>query len=158
MSDAHREYCRRQHRIIAHHLAIQAWLRGLDCIVLVREDLEQLFDLHRFKSARVGWLQEDMRPWFPHQEAYYRSGADSSIHSLFLSRVPVDDFLPSGTMTTEKRIAGMAPNSPKTARFSEDGKEHKAPSDADIVAHLALLAAGLEPPRRLGRTKRKRIS
>src|ERR1035437_2673112 len=35
----HREYCRRDHRIIGQYLAEQAWLRRLDCIVLVREEI-----------------------------------------------------------------------------------------------------------------------
>ena len=147
MSDPHREYCRRQHRIIAHHLALQAWLRGLDCIVLVRRDLEHLFGLQQFKSTRVEWIREDMLPWFPHQEMHVRSGTEGSIHSIYLSRVPIADFLPRGTMPTDKRIAGMAPNSPKTARFSKVGKENEVPSEAEIIASLALLAAGVEPPR-----------
>ena len=33
-NDPHRYACQRQHRIVAHYLAVQAWLRKLDCIVL----------------------------------------------------------------------------------------------------------------------------
>ncbi len=39
-------------------------MRGLDCIVLVRGDLEAFLGLKRFKSTRVKWLKEDLKPWF----------------------------------------------------------------------------------------------
>ena len=72
MTDPHREFCRNQHRIIGHYLAVQAWLRGLDCIVLVRGDLQTFLALERFKGTRVDWLQEDLlvlldRPQYIHQ-------------------------------------------------------------------------------------------
>lgn len=69
MSDAHRECCKRQHRILGNYLAVQAWVRGLDCVVLTRQDLETFLDLKRFKWSRLYWLQKDLRPWFPYQGA-----------------------------------------------------------------------------------------
>ena len=74
---------------------------GLECIVLQRRDLEHFLALERFKSTRVQWLREDLRPWFPHQEAHHKSGAPSSIHSLYLSRVPMTLHLPRGSMTID---------------------------------------------------------
>src|SRR6266446_9281834 len=108
MSDPHREFCRRQHRIIGHYLAVEAWRRGLDCIVLVRDDLEAFLGLERFKSKRNRWIMEDLKPWFRYQQPYYLTKVQNSIHSLFLSRVPIMKHLPSGPMTTEARIAGLA--------------------------------------------------
>lgn len=144
--DPHRESCRRQHRVLGHFLAIQAWLRGLDCIVLVRKDLEVFLGLKRFKSTRVSWLCKDLEPWFAHQECYFRSGAESSLLALFLSRVPIDAHLPSGTMTTEERIEDMAADAPKTARLTSDDDDLKPPSEKDIVRYLAILDSGLDEP------------
>jgi hypothetical protein len=146
MNDPHREDCRRQHRVIGHYLAVQAWSRRLECIVVVRKDLEVLLGLERFRSARVNWLKEDLEPWFPFQEAYYRTGAPSSIHSLFLSRAPIKEYLSHNSMTTEQRIDRMLPGAPKTARLSksEDGKG--VPSQTEIVSYLSVLAAGLQIP------------
>src|SRR5262245_31440895 len=138
----HRQSCARTHYILGHYLAVQAWVRGLDCIVLTRADLEFFLGLQRFKSARVRWLQEDLKHWFPHQEAYYRSGAESSIHSLFLSRVPLDEFLPKGTMTTDDRIAGMPSKAPKTADFFDRRWVRGRPSTADMISQLSLLSSG----------------
>ncbi len=154
MAGAHREYYQRQHRIVSHFLAIQAWQRGLECIVLIREDLEHLFNCLRFEQTRINWLLEDVTPWFPHPDLRYVSGV---VSALFLSRVPIAAFIPNGGMTTEEQIASMALNcdAPKTKRFSDDGQERKAPSDAAIIAHLVLLAAGLELPRRIGKGRIK---
>jgi hypothetical protein len=66
MEEPHRESCRRQHRILGHYLAVQAWIKGLDCGVLLRKDLEKFLDLERFKKTRIEWLCEDLMPWFKH--------------------------------------------------------------------------------------------
>ncbi len=127
-TDPHREFCRRQHRVIGHFLALQAWTRGVDCIVLQREHLESFLGLERFKRARQEWLMEDLRPWFPHQQKIRRFGTKSSLASLFLSRVSLDEHFPRGPpMTTAQRIA----------KFHE----------ATMVSQLALLASGLATPR-----------
>jgi hypothetical protein len=143
-NQAYREACRRQHRVIANYLAVEAWRRGLDCIALDRGDLEKLLGLTRFKSVRVGWMQKDFAAWFPHQKPYYRASAKSSIGSLFLSRVPIEEHLPEGTMTFEERIARMGADAPPTAAFTEGRR--KAPDEATIVSRLAVLAAGLDVP------------
>jgi len=148
MHDPYREACRKEHRLIGHYLAVQAWIRGLDCIVLERHDLQALFELERFKSSRVTWLMEDLKPWFPEQEAYYRSGSECSIGSLFLSRVPIEPFLSSETMTTEARIKGMPPNSPKTERFTSSMAKKDVPTKEKILSFLAFLDAGLIDPGR----------
>jgi hypothetical protein len=154
MTDPHREFCRNQHRIIGHYLAVQAWVRGLDCIVLVRDDLESFLALKRFKSARVRWLKEDLKPWFPHQTAYYKTNAPSSIHSLFLSRVPIKKHLPRGSMTTEERIRGMAKDGPRTERFTTRYDGSQVPSRRKMISKLSVFAAGLDAPSR-HRTKSK---
>ena len=89
---------------------------------------------------------EDLRPWFPHQEDYYRTGAQSSIHSLFLSRVPIGEFLPVGSMTTEQRIERMSEGAPKTALFLDHRWLKERPSEAEMVSQLMLLASGVATP------------
>lgn len=141
----YRDACRRQHRVIGNYLAVEAWSRGLDCIVLDRADLEKLLGLRRFKSTRVAWMQEDLAPWFPHQQPYYRGRALSSIASLFLSRVPIERHLPAGAMTDDNRIARMGASAPRTAKFSQGRR--RIPDEAAIVSRLAVLAAGLDVPK-----------
>jgi hypothetical protein len=144
MNEPHRNSCRRHHRVIGQFLAVQAWHRGLDCIVLQRTDLEQFLGLKRFKSERVKWLKADLKPWFKYQEAYYRTNVPSSIHSLFLARVPIASHLPRGSMTTVERIGGMDSDAPRTELFSKSSR--KVPPEEDIVSYLAKLTAGLITP------------
>jgi hypothetical protein len=155
-SDPHRESCRRQHRVIGNYLAMEAWLSGVDCIVLERSDLERFLQLERFKSTRVKWLLEDLRPWFSYQEPYYRTSSPSSIHSLYLSRVPITAHLPKGPMTTALRINRMGEDAPKTMLFSKV-PSRKLHDEKKIVAQLAQLASGLvAPPRRARRSRRSK--
>jgi hypothetical protein len=95
--------------VIGHFLALQAWTCGVDCIVLEREHLESFLGLERFKRARQEWLMEDLRPWFPHQEKIRRSGTQSSLASLFLSRVSLTEHFSRGLMGTAQRIAKLKP-------------------------------------------------
>lgn len=150
----HRDSCKRLHRIVANYLAVQAWTGQLDCLVLDRQDLEHFLQLERFKSSRVEWLQEDMRPWFPHQAAFYRSGSPSSIHSLFLSRVPIEEHLSSETMTTPERIALMAHDAPPTALYSS--WRPKRPTEEEMIAELTFFSNGLRVPLRVSAKKPKK--
>lgn len=144
--DPHRESTKRQHRVLGHYLAIQAWVRGLDCIVLTRLDLEAFLGLERFKSVRVSWLCEDLKPWFPYQKPYYKSSSLSSIHSLFLGRLDMKSHLPVGSMTTDERIIRIPATSPRTQKFIVEGTSWKPPLEQDMVAQLAVISAGLAVP------------
>lgn len=155
--DPHRESCRRQHRVIGQYLAIQAWLRNIDCMVLTRVDLEAFLGLRRFKLQRLRWFQQDIEPWFPHPELLQMRGT-RSIGSLYLSRVPIWEHLPDGVMTDAERIDRMLPNSPRAQLFSISDDHSGAPSQEQIASQLALLSAGLVDPHQQRRKKRKRAA
>ena len=153
--DFHRESCRRQHRVIGQYLAMQAWKRGLDCIVLERDNLEFFLGLEQFKSTRLRWLREDLKPWFPHQVAHYNTIAASLIGALYLSRVPIERHLPSGSMTVDERLKKMAPGTPKTQLFlKQTNIRWRPPTEKDMVSQLAVITAGLAIPQEFP-TKRK---
>jgi hypothetical protein len=141
----YRNSCKRQHRIIGHYLALQAWLRGLDCIVLSRHDLEFFLGLRRFKSIRVIWLQGDLQPWFQNQVPYYSSKAPSSISCLFLSRVIIEPHLPKGRMTTSQRLSAMKPGSPRADLFL-DSPNAILPTEAQMISQLAMFSSGVAVP------------
>jgi len=152
MAYPHRKHCRREHRVLAQFLAIEAWVRGIDCIVLERAELERYLGLERFKSERVRWLQEDVKPWFPFQALHIASTSPSSLYDLFLSRVPIAQHLPNGTMSTTERVAQIPRSAPLTQVFS---KNSRLPSEEEIVAYLAKLGAGLIVPKRRKRARRQ---
>lgn len=142
----HRLASRRQHRVLGHFLAIQAWLRGVDCLVLEREDLEAFLDLRRFKKERVRWVQEDLRPWFPYQYQIEQGNSGFSLHSLFLSRVPIESWIADGVLTTEQRLAAFPKRAPKAERFSAGSGGSRLVNESDVVRYLALLDSGLVDP------------
>lgn len=142
----HRAACQRQHRVLGHYLAVQAWLRGLDCIAVERQDLEAYLGLKRFKSERIKWLLEDLKPWFPHNSAFYQSNAESSLHSLFLARVKIGPWLTTLTMTTAQRISKIPSDAPKTALLFTPGASKMRVQESDVVRFLAILDSGLSAP------------
>ena len=166
-----REGARRQHRTAALFAVIQCWLRNLDGLALSRRHLERLLGLERFKGTRVDWLLEDLKDFFPHQQIYWITGKQKSLGSLILSRLDMAGHLPTGSMTTEERIAGIGADGPKIAMFKmwpqpEEKKVLKAfeaaiPFFADaanyderlLSAYLALLAQGQISPKSLPELK-----
>jgi len=112
-----REGARRKHRGLSLFAVIQCWIRQTDGVAFARKDLERLLGLVRFKSTRVRWLELDLKELFPHLETYWRVGKTRSLHSVFVSRVPLKPYLPKGEMTTQQRITGIRPKGPRILPF-----------------------------------------
>lgn len=142
------EYYRRQHRIVGYYLALQAWLRNLDCIVLNRSDLQTFLNITNTGEDRIKQFTADNKPWFKFHKAYYRRGSKTYIRSLFLSRVDISPYLPSGLMGVEQRIAKTvtAGGAIRIEQFSKSDGLHKVPPEKDMVSDLALFATGLKTP------------
>ena len=144
--DAHREACRRQHRIIGHFLATEAWLKGLDCVAIQRQVLKQLLGIERFKSERITWLKTDLEPWFPYQQRmWFHSGR--TLGTIYLSRADLD-CLPLGIMSDEARIARIPSFGPR-AKLLYASDRARIPSAEVIAKKLALYGAGLLQPKTL---------
>jgi hypothetical protein len=74
---------------------------------------------------RVELVQTDLKPWFPFQKAYYRTGDPSSIQSLYLSCVSIENILFGDLMETEDRILQIKDDRVKIGVYSKyfDGIE-----------------------------------
>ena len=140
MELTHEEVCRRQHRIVAHYLAITAWVNHADCVVLGRETLERLFGLKRFKAPRQTQLVEDAKPWFRYSLPLMNG---SSIRTLALSRVSIIEHVPDVTLWPRDLTQILNDNGVKTSLISAKGRTEK-----EIISHLSLLNAGLVDPRK----------
>ncbi len=112
-----REGARRQHRAISLFTAIQCWLKQIDGVALQRHHLERLLGLERFKKTRIKWLQEDLKELFPYQEIRWTAGKTNHFSSLFISRLPLNPYLPKGRMSTKERIEGITKVGPKIEMF-----------------------------------------
>lgn len=162
-----REGARRQHRAVSLFAVVQCWVNGLDGVAFERRSLERLLGLARFKRTRVEWLQEDLKEFFPYQSTYWLSSNSNSFSSLFVARVPLEGYLPVGSMTSGERIKRIKSGGPKMALFKmwampsqkhlQNQFEGIVPFFADaanfderfLSSYLALLAQGQISPQNL---------
>jgi hypothetical protein len=144
MSDdsLHRELCRRQHRILGLELLLQAWVNQIDSLIMDREQLSNFLGIARFKSSRLTWLEEDLYPYFRHQSIFYKSSSPDSLHSIVLSRIPLDD-MPDTTMTSEKRAAAARAVGIRMELVTDLETFDANQTEADMYSFVSLLAAGL---------------
>lgn len=129
-----RELCRRQNLVLGRFLAIQAWVRGLNCIVLTSEDLRAFYQVERIRDARVAWIREDLIDWFPHLRFVYES--EYCVSSAWFSRVAV----PPGPEQL-KAVSGA---------YLLDGREAHSRQrlrERDAIAYLAQVDCGLAKPK-----------
>jgi hypothetical protein len=142
------ELYRRQHRIVGHYLALQAWLRGVDCVVLDRHDLQALFHITNTGEDRIKQFKADTKPWFRIFKPFYPKTSRTFIRTLFLSRVDLNPDVIKGLMTTDQRITKMktADGNLKIERFSSWYTSSSIPKEADMVSDLVAYATGLKHP------------
>jgi hypothetical protein len=134
------EHYRRRHRIVGHYLGITAWIRGLDCVVLDRSDVQTSLKTSDVRKDRVNQFVADIEAWFKFHNEYYKPNS-RTLKSLFLSRVNLDS-LPKGLMGVDQRIATAitANGALKIERFSSIRGSNPAPSETEMVSSLALMA------------------
>lgn len=170
-----REGACRQHRAVSLFAVIQCWIRELDGLAFSRTHLQRLLGLKRFKRTRVDWLQEDLREFFPYQSVYWQSDQPNSFSSLFISRIPIEDSLPKGSMTTHQRLEGIRDGGPRLDFFkiwtspslkAKDDFEGFIPFFADsanyderfLSSYLSLLCQGQISPHSLPPLEEERES
>ena len=135
----------RQHRIVANYLALQAWLRDLDCIVLKRSDLKSFFGMESTTKKHIKRFTSDIKAWFRYSQPYYREDSDTYIRFLFLSRVEFTLPARYGSMNLHQLIEAIKEKLPRVAQFS--GPDfHNLLSQDEIISDSALLTAGLKEP------------
>jgi hypothetical protein len=143
--EPYREFWRRHHRVLGLYLTLEAWKRGLDCIVLERNDVQTYLKLKRIEGAHVRWLREDLTPWFKHQVLRTRKGAHNSFHSLYLSRVPLDEAFFRKPMLPEERVKEMGERGLKAGTLLAPEQTVRL-GEEEILPRLAALATGLKDP------------
>jgi hypothetical protein len=138
----HRELCRRQHRILGLELLLQAWVNQIDALIIDRDQLSNFLGISRFKSSRLSWLEQDLHSYFIHQSVFYRSSSPDSLHSIVLSRVPLDD-MPDSTMTTEQRAEAARAVGIRMELVTDLETFDASQTESDMYSFVSLLAAGL---------------
>jgi hypothetical protein len=133
----YRSFNQRQHRILALYLTLRAWQSGADVVVVSRSALEAFLQISRFETARKKWIKDDMAPWFPHGRVLIESGTSGKLLCIYLSRTDLKSVFPSGTMSDEQRLKGLAANGVRGIKVS------KLPSEKEMATLLSGLAGGL---------------
>jgi hypothetical protein len=72
------------------YLAVTAWVRKIDCVILAREDLLPFLGLERMKDRRIEWLKKDVQRLFPYAENLVAEKT-KNYSSLYLSRIAFPD-------------------------------------------------------------------
>jgi hypothetical protein len=85
--DVYREFTKRTHRTMATYLAIVAWTRDLDCVVIDREEIVRFWGLSkRVEKQRLEWLKSDIQHFFPYVEALNFTSGTKKFGSLYFAR------------------------------------------------------------------------
>jgi hypothetical protein len=129
---------------MGHYLAIEAWTRGLDCIILERSDINAYLMLERVEKTHLQWLREDIGPWFKYQTPLYRKRT-GTFSVLLLSRVELREELIKPTMPTQARLELLNGNGIRTGLLFNTSETVRLGVD-EVLPHLTALAAGLKEP------------
>ena len=140
----YRDACGRSHRILGAYLALWAWKKGADFVVLDRDQTFKYLGLGAMRERRLRWLEEDIKDFFPFQEALHSSRSGGHM-SLYLSRKEFSGDAFSRTMTDEKRIKLLTEQG---VRASVVGR---VPSEQRMITMLATAATGGGRPKFLRR-------
>mgnify|MGYP007092091518 CR=1 FL=1 len=141
-----RALAQRQHRLLAMHLALCCWVSKKDAVILERGTFTKYLSLERVRRARIKQFEEDASAWFPFKTAFFLSGKEDSLSSIILSRIPIPTEVSSGSKSMNQRVIdaarigfALAPSKDLSHRYPEINEE-------DVVAELAVWAAGLSAP------------
>ena len=108
----------------------------------MRHDFARFLGLTRFKKARVDWLLEDMKPFFPHQEVFRSSASPDSLNSVVVSRVPLTNLDTTSMSATARAKRARKKELRIDLLMSLDTYDSKE-TESDRYTFVSLLAAGL---------------
>ena len=82
----YREACRRSHRLLGAYLALWAWRKRVDCVVIHRYELHPYLGIKARHEQRLQWLIADTKYLFPYIHELYQLPTRKR-GSLYLSRL-----------------------------------------------------------------------
>lgn len=133
----YRDYITRRHRTMALYLAMMAWAKGLDCVVVNRNEIVRFWGLtRRVEDQRLDWLKEDVTQFFPYIMPLYSAKGSEKFASVFLSRRPFPPEAFYGSITDEKRSAALTAGGLPTSPV-------KLPTEMDMLALITATMHGL---------------
>src|SRR6266542_3615398 len=131
----YRQACRRSHRLLGTYLAMTAWVRKVDCVILSRAELLPYLGVGRMKNRRVDWLKADVGKLVPNADNLVEQKT-GKYSTLYLSRLPFPEGCFQVPMSDQKRMKMLNEKGFKTAIV-------EIPQEAEIVTLLATTIHGL---------------
>ncbi|EOV6284663.1 hypothetical protein ACOQ0N_004598 [Vibrio parahaemolyticus] len=134
--EVYRETQARLHRVLGAYLAMSAWKKGADCVILQRSTLLSFLKLERMKNKRIDWLKEDLKYLFhyAHTTSYTKT---RTYADLYLSRVKIPKGKDVwGSMSTEERIQ-------KLKELNIEAEVIELPSETRLLSKMALVSNGV---------------
>jgi len=136
-----REGARRQHRSVALFCTLKCRHFDWDGIFVVRNEMEWLLGLDRFKEKRLDWMQEDFAEHFPWQSL--ESAKQSSFEKLWLVFRPArDDFVPRIGLLSYPNDPWQAREELKKTCLAPIALKHVNGSELALTSLLTMLAHG----------------
>ena len=141
-----RTLAKRQHRLLAMHLALCCWLRQKDAVILERSTFTEYLGLERVKLSRVYQFEHDVKTWFPFSISFYLTKKEDSFSSIILSRIEIPQVVKSGSKSMDERVEVASGVGFLLARSKELSHRYPTILEKDVVAELAVWASGLDDP------------
>lgn len=137
--EIYRDACRRSHRILGSYLALWAWKKRVDCVVVARHELFAYLGLKAMRAQRLQWLARDIKDLFPYtQPLYQKTGAHGS---TYLSRLKFHHGAFDGRMYDDERVRVLEKGGVRATAIG-------LPSEGRMVLFLAAAAAGVKARKR----------
>lgn len=127
----------RNHKSLGMYLAIKAWLKGVDCIAIDRDEIKSHFGIKSLSTQRVAELAADVKDLFPFCVILHPTRNTVGTVCLSRSKLP---FLYEGMIIDP--IVGMK-------RITSEGIKLvriKLPTPETVVSDLALMTNGFDVP------------
>ena len=128
-------------------------------MILERSTFTKYLQLERVRRARIKQFEEDASAWFPFKTAFFLTGKEDSLSSIILSRIPIPNEVSSGSKSMSQRVIDAAGIGFALALSKDLSHRYPEINEEDVVAELAVWAAGLSAPSpAVATTKRKAVS
>src|SRR5688572_30564009 len=129
--ETYREAHRRRHRLLGSYLALSAWTKGVDCVVIQRDELLGFLELQTMQDTRIAWVKQDIKSLFPY--SFTTEDDTTSVYrTFFLSRSPFPKKLRLATMEDDERVDAFNDAGLKAAII-------ELPLESEVVRIMAFL-------------------
>jgi hypothetical protein len=131
------EFISRSNRTLGAYLSMIAWVRKLDCVIVVRDDIMEYWGLSsRIEDKRINKLKVDIAKYFPFVNSLITTGSRKRA-SIYMSRIQLPNEMMKIPLADMERAKILNENGIKTGAI-------KLISEAEALQKLISAIHGLE--------------